>query len=302
VELIPPGTKFDFMGRRRLAFLVSAGLVALALLAMVKPGIRLGVEFRGGWEMEVRFGRPVAGDALRAALRGTAGEKGFWDAEIQQLGQAGEGTFLIRGSGGADQESRMSALRAATRGLGDPVLRRFESVGARVGGDLLRRALGALALALAAILVYVAIRFPWRFSPGAVIALLHDVVITLGVMTLLGREFTLPVLAGLLTLIGFSTNDTIVVYDRIRENLRRKRRPELATLMNLSINETLSRTLITSGMVLLAALSLLVLGGPVLRDLALTLTIGVVVGTYSSIFVAGALTLEIETRWPGRKF
>ncbi len=196
----------------------------------------------------------------------------------------------------------MQAIRAATRRLGDPALRHFESVGARVGGDLLRHALLALALAFAAIFAYVAIRFPWRFAPGAVLALLHDVIVTLGVMTLLGREFTLPVLAALLTLIGFSTNDTIVVYDRIRENLRRKRRPELATLMNVSINETLSRTLITSGTVLVASMALLILGGPVLRDLALALTIGVIVGTYSSVFVAGALTLEIETRWPGRKF
>ena len=301
MELIPPGTKFDFIGKRRTAFLVSSILVGLALVAIVRPGIRLGVEFRGGWEMEVRFGHAVGSEAIRGALR-KSGEKGLSGAEIQQLGDAPEGTFLIRGPGEADQQSRIQAIRAATRGLGDPELRHFESVGARVGGDLLRHALLALALAFAAIFAYVAIRFPWRFAPGAVLALLHDVIVTLGVMTLLGREFTLPVLAALLTLIGFSTNDTIVVYDRIRENLRRKRRPEMATLMNVSINETLSRTLITSGMVLLAALSLLVLGGPVLRDLALTLTIGVVVGTYSSIFVAGALTLEIETRWPGRKF
>jgi preprotein translocase subunit SecF len=300
VELIPPGTRYDFIGKRRRAFLISAVLTALALLALVKPGIRLGVEFRGGWEMEVRFGRAVASDALRTALRGS-GEAGLAGAEIQQLGDPGEGTFLIRGPGEADQRARLEAFGAATRGLGTPVLRHFESVGARVGSDLLRRALLALALAFGAIFAYVAIRFPWRFSPGAVIALLHDTIITLGVMTLLGREFTLPVLAALLTLIGFSTNDTIVVYDRIRENLRRKRRPELAALMNVSINETLSRTLITSGTVLVASLSLLVLGGPVLRDLALALTIGVVAGTWSSIFVAGALTLEIENRWPSRK-
>ena len=301
MELIKPGTTFDFIGKRRAAYVVSAALVVLALLAVVRPGIRLGVEFRGGWEMEVRFGRPIGTDVLRGALRGS-GEEGFTGIEIQQLGEPDEGTFLIRGPGQAEQRSRMEAFTAATGTLGRPVLRHFESVGARVGRDLLQQALLALALAFAAIFVYVALRFPWRFSPGAVIALIHDVTITLGVMTILGREFTLPVLAALLTLIGFSTNDTIVVYDRIRENLRRKRRPELATLMNVSINETLSRTLITSGTVLVASLSLLVFGGPVLRDLALALTIGVIVGTYSSIFVAGALTLEIETRWPGPKF
>jgi preprotein translocase subunit SecF len=301
MELIKPGTNYDFIGKRRTAFAVSLGLVVLALVVTLTRGLRLGVEFRGGWEIEVSFGKPVGTDALRAALARAGGGplKGF---EIQQLGDPKEGIYLIRAPGQAERKGLDDRIVAATAGLGPAEVRRFESVGARVGSDLFRRGIFALFMAFVAIFAYVAIRFPWRFAPGAVVALIHDTTVTIGVVALLGREFTLPVLAALLTLIGYSTNDTIVVYDRIRENLRRKRRPEIANLMNLSINETLGRTILTSGTVLVASLSLLVFGGPVLRDFALVLTVGVIIGTYSSIYIAGALTLEIEQRWPGPKF
>ncbi len=301
MELVRPGTNYDFIGKRRIAFAVSLALVALALGVTLARGLRLGVEFRGGWEIEISFGKPVGADALRTALARVGGGplRGF---EIQQLGDPQQGIYLIRAPGEAEHRSLAQRITAATAGLGTPAIRRFESVGARVGSDLFQRGLLALLIAFVAIFAYVAIRFPWRFAPGAVIALIHDTTVTMGVVALLGREFTLPVLAALLTLIGYSTNDTIVVYDRIRENLRRKRRPELPNLMNLSINETLGRTILTSGTVLVASLSLLVFGGPVLRDFALVLTVGVIVGTYSSIYIAGALTLEIERRWPGPKF
>ena len=300
MELVKPGTNYDFIGKRRVAFAVSLALVVLALGVTLVRGVRLGVEFRGGWEMEVAFGKPMEADALRNALaRGGGSLTGF---EIQQLGDPKEGIYLIRAPGKVQQGGLAQRITDATKGLGTLTIRRFESVGARVGRDLFRRGILAILIAFVGIFAFVAIRFPWRFAPGAVVALLHDTTVTLGVVALLGREFTLPVLAALLTLIGYSTNDTIVVYDRIRENLRRKRRPELPNLMNLSINETLSRTILTSGTVLVASLSLLVFGGPVLHDFALILTVGVIFGTYSSIFVAGALTLEIERRWPGPKF
>jgi preprotein translocase subunit SecF len=301
LELIKPGTKFDFIGRRRLAYLISGALTLIALIALVRPGVKLGVEFRGGWEMEVSFDRSVGIEQLRAALA-ASGNPAFQRTEIQQLGSASQRTYLLRASGEVDARTLERDFEAAVAPLGKPVVHRFELVGARVGSDLLKRGILAMVLALGAILVYVAVRFPWRFAPGVGLALVHDVIVSLGFVTLLGREFTLPVLAALLALIGFSTNDTIVVYDRIRENLRRRRRPELGTLMNLSINETLSRTLLTSGTVLVASLCLLAFGGPVLRDMALVLTVGVIAGSYSSIFVAGAVTLEIERRWPGPKF
>jgi preprotein translocase subunit SecF len=302
MELIRPGTSYDFIGKRRVALTMSLVLVVLALVVTFVRGLRLGVEFRGGWEIEVSFGKPVQTDALRAALASAGGGALKGGFEIQQLGNPKQGIYLIRAPGEVERKGLGQQIVAATAGLGPAKIRRFESVGARVGSDLFRRGLLALFMAFVAIFAYVAIRFPWRFAPGAVVALIHDTTVTVGVVALLGREFTLPVLAALLTLIGYSTNDTIVVYDRIRENLRRKRRPELANLMNLSINETLGRTILTSGTVLVASLSLLFFGGPVLRDFALVLTVGVIIGTYSSIYIAGALTLEINQRWPGPKF
>lgn len=301
MEIVKPGSRYDFIGKRRLAYVISLAAVAVALLVMVKPGLRLGVEFRGGWECQVSFGRPLDVSALRVALGGSDAAV-LQGVEIQRFGDAAEGTYLIRGTGEAEEAKVVSLLEGALGDRGEIEMRAFESVGARVGDDLLERAVLSLLAALGGILIYISFRFNWRFAPGAVLALVHDVLVATGVVALLGLEFTLPVLAALLALIGFSTNDTVVVYDRIRENMRRRRRPDFATLVNLSLNEILSRTILTSGALLAVSLSLLAFGGPVLRDFALTLSVGVVAGTYSSIFVAGALTLEIEKRWPAPKF
>jgi preprotein translocase subunit SecF len=301
VEIVKPGTRFDFIGKRRAAYLVSIILIVLSLLVMVKPGLRFGVEFRGGWEIELAFGKPLSIQQLRSSIAGSKTGT-LTSAEIQRLGGREEGSYLIRGTGEAEEASIVAGLEGVLEPFGSPEVRRFEAVGARVGGDLLRRALLALVVALAGILGYVSLRFNWRFAPGAVLALLHDVIVATGFIVALERELTLPVLAALLALIGFSTNDTIVIYDRIRENLKRKRRPDLATLFNLSLNEILGRTILTSGALLVASLSLLFFGGPVLRDFALTLTVGILAGTYSSIFVAGAVTLEIKSRWPAPRF
>ncbi|MDP3939714.1 MAG: protein translocase subunit SecF [Deltaproteobacteria bacterium] len=301
MEIVKPGTRYDFIGKRRVTYFISLALVTVALVVMVKPGLRLGVEFRGGWECELGFGKPVEVRDFRASLAGSGTEL-LQGVEIQRLGDPEEGNYLIRGTGEAEEARVVSSLQAALSGQGDIQVRRFESVGARVGSDLLERAIIALLVALAGIMIYLSMRFSWRFAPGAVLALIHDVLVATGVVTLLGIEFTLPVLAALLALIGFSTNDTVVVYDRIRENLRRRRRPDFATLINVSLNEILGRTILTSGALLVVAVSLLLFGGPVLRDFALTLSVGVIAGTYSSVFVAGALTLEIEKRWPAPKF
>lgn len=301
MEIVKPGSKFDFIGKRRTTYFISALLVAAALVALVKPGLHLGVEFRGGWEIELVFERPIPVENVRGSLQGAEGAR-LGAVEIQRLGDPEKGSYLLRGVGEANEEAVVSPLRSMLADRGEVEVLRFESVGARVGSDLLRRALLALAIALAGIFSYVTVRFNWRFGPGAVLALLHDVIVASGVIALLGREFTLPVLAALLALIGFSTNDTMVVYDRIRENMRRRRRPDFATLINVSLNEILGRTIITSGALLIVSLSLLVFGGPVLRDFALTLSVGVIAGTYSSIFVAGAFTLAIERRWPAPKY
>jgi preprotein translocase subunit SecF len=301
VEIIKPGTRFDFVGKRRAAYAVSVILIVLSFAAMLKPGLRFGVEFRGGWEIELTLGKPLSIQQLRSAIAGSAADA-LAGAEIQQLGDREEGTYLIRGAGEVEKGSIVTDLEQVLERFGNLEVRRFEAVGGRVGSDLLRRAVLSLVVALAGILGYVSLRFNWQFAPGAVLALLHDVIVATGIIVALERELTLPVLAALLALIGFSTNDTIVIYDRIRENLKRKRRPDLATLVNLSLNEILGRTILTSGALLVASLSLLVFGGPVLRDFALTLTVGILAGTYSSIFVAGAVTLEIKNRWPGPRF
>jgi preprotein translocase subunit SecF len=301
VEIIKPGSRFDFVGKRRAAYAVSAVLIVLSLAAMLKPGLRFGVEFRGGWEVELTFGKSLSIQQLRSAIGGSAADA-LTGAEIQQLGDREEGTYLIRGAGEAEEGPIVTDLEQVLERFGNLEVRRFEAVGGRVGSDLLRRAVLSLVVALAGILGYVSLRFNWQFAPGAVLALLHDVIVATGIIVALERELTLPVLAALLALIGFSTNDTVVIYDRIRENLKRKRRPDLATLVNLSLNEILGRTILTSGALLVVSLSLLVFGGPVLRDFALTLTVGILAGTYSSIFVAGAVTLEIKNRWPGPRF
>jgi preprotein translocase subunit SecF len=301
VEIIKPGSKYDFVGKRRWGYITSSILVLISIIVMIKPGIDLGVEFRGGWEIELAFGRQLPVQDLRAALIGS-GRPLVSAVEIQQLGELEEGTYLIRGTGEANEQAVLAELQSGVSSLGAPEVLRFESVGARVGSDLLDRGLISLLMALGGILAYVSIRFSWRFAPGAILALLHDVTVATGVITLLGMEFTLPVLAALLALIGFSTNDTIVIYDRVRENLRRRRRPQLTTLFNVSLNEVLGRTIITSGALLVVSLALLIFGGSVLRDFATVLMVGIVAGTYSSIFVASAVTLEIERRWPGPKF
>ena len=301
MEIIRPDSKYDFVAKRRWGFIISSILVLFSIIVMVKPGIDLGVEFRGGWEIELAFGRQLPVEDLRAALLGS-GRPLISAVEIQQLGDFEEGTYLIRGTGEANEQAVLADLQSGVSSLGTPEVLRFESVGARVGSDLLDRGLISLLMTLGGILAYVSIRFSWRFAPGAILALLHDVTIATGVITLLGMEFTLPVLAALLALIGFSTNDTVVIYDRVRENLRRRRRPQLTTLFNVSLNEVLGRTIITSGALLVVSLALLIFGGSVLRDFATVLMVGIVAGTYSSIFIASAVTLEIERRWPGPKF
>ena len=301
MEIIRPDSKYDFVAKRRWGFIISSILVLFSIIVMVKPGIDLGVEFRGGWEIELAFGRQLPVEDLRAALLGS-GRPLISAVEIQQLGDFEEGTYLIRGTGEANEQAVLADLQSGVSSLGTPEVLRFESVGARVGSDLLDRGLISLLMTLGGILAYVSIRFSWRFAPGAILALLHDVTVATGVITLLGMEFTLPVLAALLALIGFSTNDTVVIYDRVRENLRRRRRPQLTTLFNVSLNEVLGRTIITSGALLVVSLALLIFGGSVLRDFATVLMVGIVAGTYSSIFIASAVTLEIERRWPGPKF
>lgn len=285
------GIHVDWMRRRWIAYLISGTCVALSIISLIAHGgPRYGVDFTGGTLLEVRITPPLTADEVRTAVD-RAGHKG---AEIQKLDQPGQVLVRMGPSSVKDPARGVSdALRAANPSANVEVLR-VENVGPRVGNELRGAALKALMLALGLILVYVAIRYDWRYSFGAVVSLFHDVFITLGALSLLNREVTLTVLAALLTIAGYSINDTIVVFDRIRERGRSLRRERPETVMNIAVNETLSRTIITSFTVFLTVLALLLFGGEVLHDFSFAMMVGVVFGTYSSVYVASALALETQ--------
>src|SRR5688572_5279271 len=268
------------MGRRHLAYIISGILVVASLVSLIAHGgPKYGVDFTGGSALEFSL-KPTPGvDDVRSAVESA----GFSGAEIQQrLDRPAE--FLIRLGVQQAGTDPAPAVEAALRGIAPNMaveLLRVETVGPRVGTELRSAAVKAVLLALGLILVYVAARYDWRYAAGAVVALFHDVFITLGVLSILDREITLTVVAALLTLAGFSINDKVVVFERI---------------LNLGINETLSRTIITNGTVAVSTLSLFLFGGDVLRDFSLAMLVGAVVGTYSSLYVASALALELQLR------
>jgi preprotein translocase subunit SecF len=289
------GTRYDFIGRRRWAYVISAAALALSLAHIAwQGGLRYGIDFSGGTLVQVRFERPTSVDAVRAALgRVQAGE-----SVIQEFGDTRE--YLIRvpaGGGSLDEVSRRvdGGLRQA--GLPGFEVRRLEFVGPQVGKDLQWDALQAVFWGMVGILIYTAIRFDFKGGVAAIIALVHDVVVSVGALSLTGREMSLPVLAALLTIVGYSINDTIVTFDRIRENRGRglRKGETLAQVVNEAINQTLSRTVLTSLTVFLVVVVLYLFGGEVLRDFAFVLLVGVVTGTYSSIFVAAPIVADWES-------
>jgi preprotein translocase subunit SecF len=297
-EFVKPGTHIDFIGRWKLCASLSLALILLSMAMIPVKGFRLGIDFAGGNEVQVRF---VDREVEEGQIRSVVQDLGVEDVSIVRFGAEGEGEFLIRFRGdipGVSPEDRMAPLRAA---LGEQVgtvdVARQETVGPRVGGELRRDGLMALLWSFVAILIYVAFRFSVRFSPGAVVAVVHDVLVTSGIWVLLGFEFDLRVLAALLAIVGYSLNDTIIVYDRIRENLEMHTGVDLHEVLNRSVNQTLSRTLLTSGTTMLAVLALWVLGGEVIRPFAIAMAIGIVVGTYSSIYIAAPTLMLLESRF-----
>lgn len=285
------GMNVNWMQRRYIGYAISGTVVLLGIISLVvHGGPKYGVDFTGGTLIEAQVTPPLPVEAVRSAVE-RAGHKG---AEIQRLDRPGQ--VLIRMQVSAEKNPAVSvaaALRRAAPNANVEILR-VETVGPRVGSQLRSNAIKAVFLALGLILIYVAIRYDWRYSFGAVVALFHDVFIALGALSLTGREVTLTVLAALLTIAGFSINDTIVVFDRIRERAKSLRRERPDIVMNIAINETLSRTVITSFTVFLTVLALQLFGGEVLRDFSFALMVGVVFGTYSSVFVASALALETQ--------
>ena len=291
MRILKSNLNLDIMGKRKIALLFSAVVLLISIAALVVRGLEFGIDFTGGTLIEVGYEEDVSLDSVRQVLAGN----GFDDAQVQQFGTPKD--ILIRlqpreGVKSAELSDQVfSALSSAAEGQVD--LRRVEFVGPQVGDELSEDGALAVLVALMAILLYVALRFEWRFAVGSVIALVHDVLFTMGVWGLFQLEFDLTVLAAILAVIGYSLNDTIVVYDRIRENFRKMRKGDSEQIINTSLNQTLSRTLVTSLTTLLVLIMLFLFGGEIIHNFALALIIGVVIGTYSSIYVASTSVLML---------
>ena len=349
IQIVKPGTHVDFISKWRIAAAVSLGLIVLGLAAIPIQGFRLGIDFAGGNEVQLRFDDAAEVDEGR--IRSVMQDLGIAGSSVVRYGAEDSQEFLLKFAGtrdvvdreappavSASPEEAAPSLEAAVEEavadtpaadapageagnaggeaaaakpsdslrrlvaalesqIGPVELERVEFVGPKVGAELRRAGIQALGLACLLILAYIAFRFSARFAPGAVVALVHDVLITAGIWVLLGLEFDLRVLAALLAIVGYSLNDTIIVYDRIRENMEIRTTHNMVDVLNQSVNQTLSRTLLTSLTTLLAVLSLLFLGGEVIRPFALAMAIGIVVGTYSSVYVAAPTLMFLESRF-----
>jgi preprotein translocase subunit SecF len=286
-------TNLNFLGQRRLAGAVSA-LLMIGSLILVIPGVRglnFGIDFTGGVLLELSYQGPANLPDIRERL----GARGFGDAQVQNFGTAADVMIRILPREGLDNKVVAEQVIAVLK-AGDPTveMRRTEFVGPQVGEELTEQGALAMMFALIMIMAYIMLRFQWKFGLGAIVATLHDPIVTLGFFALTGLTFDLSVLAAMLAIVGYSVNDTIVVFDRIRENFRKIRRGEPEEIMNISVNETLSRTIMTSFLTMLMVIAMLFFGGETLRGFSTALTIGIIVGTYSSIFIASALALELK--------
>lgn len=291
-EIVPPNTKIDFIGLRRPAAIVSLVMVAASLALLLVRGPNLGIDFAGGSLVHLRFATPKQSDDVRVALKGIS----LSELDIQETGGAGN-EVMIRvpvGSEGQNVGEKVAATLRESFGADQVDVLRIEAVGPRVGSELRGKAIQAVLLATLMMAVYIWVRFEWRFGLGTGVAILHDVLIVVGLLITFGYEFDLNIVASLLTLVGFSVNDKVVVSDRIRETRRRDRRAPLAQVINTSINETLSRTILTNGTAFLAVLSLYLFGGSVLHGFAFALVAGSIIGTYSSIYIASTIVLFFE--------
>ena len=313
MEFLKRDTQFDFLGKRRLAAMISLALIVLGIASLLVRGLNFGIDFSGGTLVEVSYKDSVTVERVREQLKSAQ----FDGARIQYFGTSRD--ILVRLPVGTVENSAgisseiMETLRlpyletvaespqggvqqcVSELGLGEckVQMRRVEFVGPQVGGELTEKGGLAMIYALIGILIYVAWRFEWRFAVGAVAALVHDVLITISIFSLFGLEFSLPVLAALLAVIGYSLNDTIVVFDRMRENFRKMRKGDALEVMNSSLNQTLRRTILTSLTTLLVVVTLLLIGGEVIKGFSFALFIGILVGTYSSIFIASPVVLSL---------
>lgn len=287
-------TNYDFIGKRRIALSMSLVLIVIGVISIVfHHGLNYGIDFAGGTIVQVRFDSSVTTGEVRKALE----DPRLGTFTIQKIGEEDTYEFLIRLP--MSVEAKVSETPGVI--IADDLeeafgkdyfeIRRTESVGPTMGGELKKSAMGSIVGTLVMILLYITFRFELRYAVGAIIALIHDVLIVVGAFSVTQREINLPIIAALLTIVGYSLNDTIVIYDRIRENRKLLHRKKLTDIINISINQTLSRTILTSATTLFVVMCLYILGGAVINDFAFALLIGIVVGTYSSIYVASPVVL-----------
>ena len=293
LHLISPDINIAFVNRRRLYFVFSLIMFVLAMGATVTQGLNFGIDFKGGILLEVRN---KSGPADIRAMRGKLGALNLGEVTLQVFGQPSDVLIRVERQTGGEEAQIKAIARIKTELGANFDYRRTEFVGPQVGRELIWAGFWAMVLALLGIMIYVWFRFEWQFSVAAILALSHDILLTLGFFAVLRLEFNLATVAALLTVAGYSINDTVVVFDRVRENLRKYKKMPLPELMNKSINQTLSRTVLTSVTTLLAVGALVIFGGQVIRDFSLALVWGVVIGTYSSICLAVPILLYFNLR------
>ncbi|WP_171178566.1 protein translocase subunit SecF [Ruegeria sp. HKCCD8929] len=301
LRLVPKETSFDFFSRWKLWLGISALLVVVGFASFLIQGLNFGIDFRGGTTIRTESAQPIDVGTYRDAIS----PLDLGDVTITEIFDPtfgpDENVAMIRIQAQEDAESVTAELignvqSALTEVVPDIEFVSVESVGPKVSGELIQTAVIAVMLAIGAVLVYIWLRFEWQFALGAVAALVHDVILTIGIFSELQIRFDLAIIAALLTIVGYSLNDTVVVFDRVRENLRKYKKKDLKEVLNLSINETLSRTVMTSVTTLLALISLYVLGGDVIRGFVFAMIWGVIVGTYSSVFVASTILLWLGVK------
>lgn len=297
IEIIK-GTNIDFIGKRKYGFVFSAILVFVALILIFIKGPNFGIDFTGGALLQIRFSESIS----TSELRNTMGKIGRENALIQALGNEGK-EYIIRTAEEDPVNFAKSFKELLQKEFPDnpQEILREETVEPKIGKELLVKTLWAIIIALVLILMYVSFRFDYRFGTAAVIALFHDAIITIGVLVVTQREFSIVIVGALLTIIGYSINDSIVISDRIREKYKKMRKEPYNVVLNTGLNEVLSRTVLTVGTTLLAVIALLIFGGSVIADFAFTLLIGFLIGTYSSIFILASIVSVWEERFPKKK-
>ena len=302
MEIIKPGINIDLVGKMKMAFYASLIAIIISILSLaLHGGLNLGIDFAGGTLVQIKFSQETDVDGIRDALKTINLE----NSVIQRFGYHDNNEFLVKTEKSSSELEGLSTIieeaLSTSYGKENFEIRRIEVVGPKVGKDLREKGMLAMLYAMIGILIYVTWRFELRYAVGAIIALIHDVIITVGIFSLFDKEFTLPIIAALLAIIGYSLNDTIVVYDRIRENIKGVKKQPLKDIVNSSINQVLSRTVLTSVTTLLVVLALFFFGGAVIHDFAFAMLVGITVGTYSSVFIASPTILVWETMRPTKE-